>query len=259
MKPLVYYMYRAGDDDLLDMESFFEEAGLFSLQEAWNKGWEEIVDENLKTHNKSLLQRQLKKRFPDLEFVNPSDDDIDCFKIYQCDGKVSIANIAEEDEFKDMLAFFGYVVKRVRQEDDLKYYLYVEPVYSENAYDYVWRECKGICYHFTDKGSVRSILENGLRLRDVNSGIRYRGRYPKKIYLYCKPNYAKLNKKDLEFAYQVTNKDAVKENGLACIRVDLHRCHSISLYKDTMMEANAVFTYTSIPPECCKEIGLQKI
>lgn len=63
MKPLVYYMYRAGDDDLLDMESFFEEAGLFSLQEAWNKGWEEIVDENLKTHNKSLLQSQLKKSF----------------------------------------------------------------------------------------------------------------------------------------------------------------------------------------------------
>lgn len=252
-------MYRVGDDDLLDMESFFEETGLFNIQEAWDKGWREIVDENLKTHNKSLLQTQLKKRFSDLEFVNPSDVGIDCFKICQSDSKASIAKIAEDDEFKDMLAFFGYVVKRVRQENDLKYYLYIEPIYSESAYKFVWDDCKGICYHFTDKGSVKSILANGLRLRDANSGIRYRGKYPKKIYLYCKPNYAKLNKNDLEFAYRVTNKESVKENGLACIRVDLHRCHGVSLYKDTMMEANAVFTYTSIPPECCKEVSLQKI
>lgn len=98
-----------------------------------------------------------------------------------------------------------------------------------------------------------------MRLRDANSGVRYRGQYPKKIYLYCKPNYAKLNKNDLEFAYRVTNKESVKENGLACIRVDLNRCHDIPLYKDTMMESDAIFTYTSIPPESCKEISLLKI
>lgn len=137
-------MYRTGDDDLLDMGSFFEETGLFSIQEAWDKGWNEMVDENLKTHNKSLLQAQFKKRFSNLEFINPSDADIDCFKICQSDGKASIAKVAEDDEFKDMLAFFGYVTKRVRQENDLKYYLYIEPIYSESAYNFVWKECKGI-------------------------------------------------------------------------------------------------------------------
>lgn len=157
-----------------------------------------------------------------------------------------------------MLAFFGYTAKRARQENDLKYYLYIEPIYSNSVYEFVWKECKGIRYHFTDKGSVKSILKNSLRLRDTNSGIRHRA-ISKKIYLYCKPNYAKLNKNDLEFAHRVTDKESVKRNGLACIRVDLNRCRGIPLYKDTMMEANAVFICTSIPPGCYKEISLQKI
>lgn len=259
MKSLLEYVYCI-DDDILDMELFIKNTGIFTIQEVWNKGWNEIVDENLKTHNKSLLpKKQLLKRFPNLEFINRNDSDVDSFKICHKDGNTSIIRIAEYEEFKNMLAFFGYTAKRVRQENGLKYYLYIEPIYSNSAYEFVWKECKGICYHFTDKGSVKSILKNGLRLRDANSGIRYRKQYLKKIYLYCKPNYTKLNKNDLEFAYSVTDKESVKRNGLACIRVDLNKCHSIPLYKDIMMEADAVFTYTSIPPECCKEMSLQKI
>lgn len=56
MKSLLEYIYRI-DDDILDMELFIKNTGIFTIQEVWNKGWNEIVDENLKTHNKSLLQK----------------------------------------------------------------------------------------------------------------------------------------------------------------------------------------------------------
>lgn len=251
MRKLCDYLTIRGDEDVLEMIDFLtEEMGVGRL-DANQKGWKYIVDENLKTHDKQLLKKKLTKHFDNLLFIDLDDTETGSFYVY-FSNRQSFIDLSKNETFLNIIQFFNYTINCIR-DIDRKYAIYLEPTYSKDVSNDVYKVSGNICYHFTNSRNVNSILKIGLRPRDQHSQLSFRSQYPKRIYLYYKPKYQKITPDDVSFASKVVDLGSGGE--IACLRVDLNKCN-VPLYKDTSMDTDVAFTYSSIPPECLKEINI---
>lgn len=221
------------------------------LLERYNSG--EVIDyvwENLQTHDYSLLKKQLTKYFPTKikSFINQTDaSSKDIFGIEFADK-----DLYKDEKFISLLNFFNYFVREIR--DDM--YI-IEPIYSEQASDRVYKECNGILYHFTDNNTAKSILKSGLRIKGRSEKD---WKYPNRVYLYAPGFYlSRENAGDwLMDALNVVDNQKIKSFGLAVLKVDLHKLNksNISFYVDPTLPTNAVFTYNNIPKTCITKLDL---
>ena len=217
----------------------------------------EYINENLQTHDYKKLQNKL------LEYYK---DDIENFKEY--DGskkiksfwiilknnnkKINIKDLRNHsnniEEFFNLLNFFNYTYREWEKIEN-KICLFIEPIYSEDATEY-FNKCHRQAYHFTYKKNVENILNNGIRLKEKDSLIRY----PKRIYIWATDK--KISKSEINNFIKTLFSEEFDENKIAIIKIDLHNT-DYPVYKDTAMkDKEALFIYNSIPANLCKEIKI---
>lgn len=218
------------------------------IKEFEQKGYIDYVWENLQTHDYKLLQKKLEQYFGDKieEFI----DQVDESGIFAI--RVNDEYLYRDETFINLLNFFNYFL---RERNGFRYV--IEPIYSKNMDEWVYKNCNGIIYHFTDKDTAEKILKSGLRIKGrTHSSFAY----PKRIYLYAPGFYLNSNntKKWMEFAKQIINPFMVKKFGLSVLKIDLNRARksNISFYRDTAMGEDAIFTYNNIPKECITELNI---
>ena len=215
----------------------------------------DYILENLKSHNTKQLQDKILDKFSDkyndIEFekLTPKKEKYD-IKGFILVSHNYLEEILNNEEFNNLLKFYGYYIT-----DKTRTKLAIIPIYPENVSDFVYKENKGILYHFTSGKYVDEILNKGLRIKKSS----YR-EYPERIYLYsC--GYKKI--KDIpnikKFINKVVSFSDKKRFGLSVFRIDLNRIRgsNIEFYTDEYMdEKEAVFTYNNIPPECITKVNI---
>lgn len=203
------------------------------------------IDENLMSHDKGKLQRQLDKRFKDKinryeDLDDNNDYNIKSFYMYVDD----IDDFLYDEEFKDMLLFFNYYLSDFDKEHNI---LYIEPEFPKKI---DLKEYHYKAYHFTDNDTGDKILSSGLRCKQST----YR-EYSSRIFLYLCKTKPKLNSQEvIQFVEDNCNTKNVKEHGWCCFQVDLSNI-DCNVYNDEAIEGdNIVFTYVNIPRKCLKKI-----
>ena len=190
-----------------------------------------IFCENLKTHDADKLQHQIKKYFPNIEFEFNSVLSKKSLKnkydnksfLLSCDELSDINRLKKDKNFDDLLQFYNYYI-------------------TKNEY----------LYHFTTGNNVKSILQNGLRIKRGES-YRY---FPKRIYLYS-TNKEILSEKDLpkKFISKIINQDDKNNFGLTILKIDKDKLNNIDFYTDDYMEEKeSVYIYNSIPSEYIEKV-----
>ena len=235
-KNLHYHI--SSEQKYIDMLEFFDNNIPTNILERFESGEDvDYIWENLKTHDIDSLIKRLYKDFliSDIEKYGEG-----CIIVHFDSYEI------DYEKLNDILRFYNYNVRQ-----PYKGGLLIEPIYSEDMSNYVYKECNGIVYHFTDKKSAESILKSGLRIKGSNIGRQI----PKRIYVYASPKY--LNKNDIDyikqFAIAVAMGPKAKNYGLCCLKIDLNRPHNINIgfYKDTVMDQKgALYTLNNIPKEC---------
>lgn len=209
---------------------------------------EDYILDNLNTHDAEKLKSKISD-ITKVEFEDYSFGKIKSFSIL-CTSKEEAISLVENEKFKNLIEFFNYFVSEI--EDNR---IFIEPVYSEDRSKYVFKDCKGICYHVTTNERAEKIMRTGLRIKRS-----YYRKFPSRIYLYATPKLSLVNDMHIkDFAYKIINKlRAKREGGIAIIRVNLNKCYNdvMRFYKDTSMkEDEAVFTYNTIPVECLTKLN----
>lgn len=221
-----------------DMLEFFDNDIPDNILERFKSGEDiDYVWENLKSHDIDSLINRLYKEFP-IDNIEKFGEG--CFIVW------FETDMSNYDKFKDILRFYNYNIRQT-----FKGGLLIEPIYATDLSNYVYNECGGIVYHFTDNKSAKYILENGLRIKGSTVGRHI----PKRIYVYAPQKL--INKNDIDdvkrFALAVVNSIKIKRYGLCCLKINLNKPHNtnIGFYKDTTMkQKESLFTLNNIPKEC---------
>ena len=207
----------------------------------------DYILENLNTHDANLLIKQLEKL------------DGTCDASVEGKGTVKFVNkdkLDKKEHFINLLDFYGYYITKVKYDLNIDKYIYIIcPKYSKNCNDFVYGECKGICYHICLTKSVESILKNGLRCKKAN----YRN-FPKRIYVIAVPikNINKLKNIVKDVFEELCFGDPSKYSILK-INKGSHNKIGPDFYADDIMESNNTFyTYTNIPKEEITDLGSLK-
>lgn len=224
-----------------------------------NEGHVDYIHENLSTHNAPLLQKKLLKFFGDSinRFFN-YDGTIEIYSFHIILNKgVDIDIFKKNKQLLKLLEFFNYKLRETNNVDG-ENTLFIEPIYSENVDDWVYKNCKGICYHFTTKEHAIDILKTGFRLHNNTTK-----NIPERIYMYATDKLSIKSGDEYinQFIDKVVDWADIEKNDLAVLRIDLNRTKGyITFYKDTAMpEPEAVFTYNNIPAKCIKEVNYKQI
>lgn len=253
MKSIIDYIKQYYKDVYLESmkDIFGDELPEYIIESANKEEYEDYILETLKSHNKTLLQDKLKKQFSKkysfyFEDYDKSSD-ASSFDI------ISYQNISKDEDFKNLIQFFGYYISKTIKLDD-EYKLIISPVFTDDANKLVYVKNHGKLYHFSSGEHVNEILTKGLRCKTPK--CRY---YPERIYAIA--SHKKLNIEDgVEFAKTVVNPYNIRKYGLYIFKIDLNKLSKdsyINFYKDDLMaEEDAVYTYNNIPAEC---ISLVKI
>lgn len=210
----------------------------------------DYVLKNLQTHNCNVVKRKISDKYSSkllyIDIPYESRGDKEVIVIYTIEPEFFEHNI----DFKSILDFYEYFLSYIGQDQSNSeiYILYIEPKFSENCNDFVYKTCNGIVYHITQKQNVAKIRKSGLRIRNediikYNNPQSYRN-FPKRIYL-C--GSLKFN----DFDMLKTVADEVIPSGYensAILKINVSRC-SMNFYKDSTMDnPNCFFTYQNIPP-----------
>lgn len=208
---------------------------------------EDYILDNLNTHDTEKLKSKILE-ISKVEFEDYSPGKIKSFSVL-CASKEDAKSLIDNEKFKNLIEFFNYFVSEIKDNR-----IFIEPTYSEDKSTYVFKDCKGICYHITTNERAEKIMKTGLRIKRS-----YYRKFPSRIYLYATPKLSLVNDTHIkDFVYKIVNKlKAEREGGIAIIRVNLNKCYNdvMRFYKDTSMkEDEAVFTYNNIPAECLTKL-----
>lgn len=206
----------------------------------------DYILENLNTHDSSILIKKLEniKYFNKVEFEQKQVIKLICNKK------------TDEQELKNILDFYGYYItlKNYDVETD-RYFYFICPKYSKNCTDFIFDQCKGVCYHICQTKDVESILKNGLRCRSTK--YRY---FPKRIYVIALPVKETNHLKDI--FREVVNELCIEDiSKYTVLRINFgtngnNRRLGPDFYQDdAMKQQNTFFTYTNIPKEYIKDQG----
>ena len=136
-----------------------------------------------------------------------------------------------------------------------RYLYFICPKYSKNCTDFIFDQCKGICYHICQTKDVESILKKGLRCRSAK--YRY---FPKRIYVIAFT--VKETNRSNDIFREVVNELGINDiSKYTVLRINLgtngNNYHSgPDFYQDDVMkQQNTFFTYINIPKEYIKNQG----
>lgn len=224
-------------ETLENVKEYFGESIPDSLESQIKEGiFPDYILENLSTHDVDLLIKKLKSVYPDIKIDKAAQGE------RLKNGGIIVYNHYEEDEFYDLIEFYGY---DVTLSDSRK--AFINPVKADRADELVYVKNHGQLYHFTTQNKVESILKNGLRIKEGT--YRY---FPHRIYLYT-TNKSIMEVEGIEkFMKEVTGEDNIKN--VAILKVNLHN-HKIPIYHDETMEEGAVYCYNSIPSSFIKQVS----
>ena len=222
--------------------------------------YEFYIDESLKTHDTNKLKDKLKKEYgDDIDFRDYNGNDKKSFYMilsnnlriidFSRKGSRLDTDFDNLEKFENILSFFNYYVSYT-QKIDKKWTLFIEPRYSDNITQEVFDKHYYI-YHFTDKKSAKSILENGLRIKKS----RYR-EFPSRIFLYITNKKINEDKENIcKFISIICNRSNVYNYGISILKIKNN--NKFNIYNDTSMkEKEAAFTYNNIPKEFISEVNI---
>lgn len=218
----------------------------------------DFINENLQTHDYKTLQNTLMneyssqiEKFED----NVGTNDVKSFNIYLKAG-VNPRKFKKKRKFRNILLFYNYYYSF--KDNEKSGSLAIVPLFPELKMDYIYNECNGICYHFTNRMAAVNILRTGLRCK---GGGVYRNFTPR-VFVYAskKINLFKEDNKQLRnFITKVSEED---RKYLSILKINLNKLRhkNIPFYKDTCMsEPNALFTLQSIPRNCITDITSEEL
>lgn len=234
---------------LADMNEFFNnEIPENIIKEFEQNNYVDYVWENLQSHDYKLLQHKIEQYFGDrvVKYIN-QDDKSGIFAIH-----VNDEYLYRDKKFNNLLKFFNFFI---RERNGFRYV--IEPIYSQDMNDWVYKQCNGVVYHFTDNETANKILKTGLRIKGRTSSDFA---YPNRIYLYTPGMYLTSSNKDkwIQFANLIVDPFMINKFGLAVLKIDLSRIKrtNITFYRDTAMGETSVFTYNNIPKECITKLNI---
>lgn len=256
MKNIIDYIKKEYFDELYleAMKDFFgDDLPNYVLESAKNNEYTDYILETLKSHNVNLLIKKIKEKFSKdhvitiIEIINNVEVKPASF------GIDSDIDLSDENEFNNLLEFFGYYITQVRTLDNGLYYHIISPKYTDDANDMVYKDNNGKLYHFSTGKNAGEIERTGLRCRSAK--YRY---YPERIYCYASDkSFDKLD--DLyNKVMTVINPFDAKMYGVYVYHIDLNKLtkdNYINFYSDDLMrDKSAVYTYNTIPANCIKLI-----
>lgn len=230
-------------EDVNILENFFCDNIPEHIKEQFvnkEKNYNEIIIETLNSHNKIELIKKIHKFFPDvIDHIEEFNEDEKSGFYLVCNSDININNYISDDKFNNLIKFYGYYISKKMIHTNS---ILICPTIAENANDTLFdNNC--ICYHFTQKSKVNSILKNGLRCK--SSEYRY---FPERIYLYV--SYRVLNKNGelLDSVKQFLKDINMSTHNLAILKIDLNRLKHIDVYHDDCVnDKNSIYTYSNIP------------
>lgn len=227
------------EETLANIKEYFgEDIPMQLIEETSNGQFSDYILENLNTHDVDLLIKKLHEKFRSIE-IQKAEEGSRLKK-----GGIIVRNVDfQDDDFYDLIEFYGY---DVTAQDSKK--AYVNPVKSDRADDYVYDKNHGQLYHFTTKKKIKSILDNGLRIKEGT--YRY---FPKRIYLYSSTKKLGELPNIADFMKKVTGEDDI--SNVCALKVNLWN-HQIPMYHDETMEEGAVYCYNNIPSKFIKKIDI---
>lgn len=274
----LHYPYNQLKEQLEDYNCNNENADIMYCKD-YNE-YNKYIIENLKSYNVSKVINKIKEYIKtDINFEYDNADKKENFNI--------IINKKIYNKYKDkinnILSFYNYYITTT----DPSYFnvkLYVEPLYSESADDFVYNKCNGILYHFvipnikfSYKNGVSSftaadiskksasIEKSGLRIK--SSKYRY---FPEKIFCFCdkETNLLKVNDNLLKYfllCIYNNKKENIKKalDNLNIFKIDLNKISHFkpNFYNDSgmILPHNCVYTFTNIPVSCLTKLNQEQL
>ena len=243
--------------------------------------YNQYIIENLKTYNIGKVIDKIK------DYINSKDIQ---FEYDNKEKKENFNIIIKKQEYnkyidiiKNILSFYNYYIT-VEDTSYFKVKLYIEPLYSESADNFVYNECDGILYHFVipqikfnykDKKSTleasdtnniaNSIEKNGLRIKSSN--YRY---FPQKIFCFCSEQKNLLNTdskllKDFLLCIYNNKTENIKKSldKINIFKIDLNKINHFkpNFYNDSgmILSNNCVYTFTNIPPSVMTRFSPEQV
>lgn len=207
----------------------------------------DFILENLQTHDKNLLVKKVQELLPNRKpkLVEFSKEGKATFRVElkKASTKYSDPQIVwmYSSELEKLAEFYGYGISKI--SDD---FIDFEPRFTEDATKFIYEKCHGIVYHITDRMYLGSIQKSGLRIRNGLPGLPPYRKFPKRVYVsaFDPEKVSDIKSKLVEVSEIVT--DAYDPVALR-IRLPESGHSRIPFYRDTAMDEDAFFTYTSIP------------
>ncbi len=211
--------------------------------------------ENLNTHDRKFLIRKLEELFDkehiDAEIRPNTKDNLYIEVQDELDEEIK----AEVDR---LIEFYGYYITQTLYRYNIIYI--VQPKNSKDCTDFVYDDCRGVCFHITTNKNVDSILKKGLRCknteeRDMNRRYRI---FPERVHVLAFPIKDIRNLKTLMFDVLRDLRWNNLEN-LTLLRIDIPNSNfsgRLHFYRDDAMHTDyTFFTYNNIPPQWIKKIN----
>ena len=230
------------------------------IEESWSKDY---ILENLQTHDWKSLAERLKPEFGNnyveaVPFVEDEDDRRTFCITLKGTKEHPLLNLRDwvkmilsKDTVQHLLDFYNYSFREVRL-NATTLDLWFEPKFTESANDFIFNKCHGVVYHITTADKLPSILNSGLRCK---TNEKWTGR----IYFWAhEPQKLSKTVQDIKrFVEEDLYSDEVDvpdwKEDIVVIRFRLWSGsmsrNRIPVYRDTAMNTNAFFTYTSVPKE----------
>lgn len=247
----------------------------------------DFILENLQTHNWKGMWAQIQDAFKDyaLGEIRPEKEDEKTYLYWTLPnqpGGLSSELIQEPEEnsftkqsyttirhfnkeseaykiLKRICDFWGYVLSGAYKRTFVSR-ITLEPVYPEDAAEYVHEECGGWGYTITPKENASSIEKVGLRCKNGNrqemdqlrqlakekgwkDDVKPYREFPKRIYFAAFDPEDDIEERMKEIGEEIGR----SWESVACFRINFNKIHC-PIYRDPAMNSShAFFTYTNIP------------
>ena len=244
--------------------------------------YNQYIIENLKTYNVGNIIDKIKEYTKNNKNITFEYDNIEKKENFNIRIDKTTYN-KYKDIIKNILSFYNYYITTA----DVSYYtvkLYIEPLYSESADDFVYNKCGGILYHFvipeikfsyknkkstleaSDTNNIaNSIEKNGLRIKSSN--YRY---FPQKIFCFCSEQKNLLNVdgkllKDFLLCIYNNKTENIKKSldKINIFKIDLNKINHFkpNFYNDSgmILSNNCVYTFTNIPPSVMTRFSPEQV
>lgn len=236
-------------DNWLDMSNRGSKGDIYGMTQ------EKIYESILHSYSPEKLEKELKKNFPYINFIDFTRGAITSRMkavIFETSRRQEVLS---SEKFISIIKLYNYNVTQIDREERNGHFIDVivlEPNIPDDRTTEVYTNYNGIVYHVTKNKNTETILNLGLRLK---FGYKYRS-FDERVFLFACRN-AELNS-NVETIRKILK---ISREKLAVIKVDLKKNpRKIRLFDDPMMDIGyglPLYTKEYISPSCLTDISSQ--